>query len=224
MLAEDVTPNRLEHGKQVLLDLLQDLQGVEVAVVAFAGEAVLVCPFTLDHEFAQSALQELNPDTVAEGGSDLGVALSFLAAQPLPAGTADLVVLVSDGGHQEVVLPTSWQLPPGRILYVLGVGEPNQDAVIPLSSSGVLHDQRGRPVVTRLAEEHLQTIARAGDGVYVHAETGAFDPSAVFASIRTEESSVAAPARWVGADWLLLAAFTLAMLQRIPAGFTSRGR
>ena len=57
MLAEDLVPNRLERAKLAILDAVDRLQGDRVALVAFAGTAVVKCPLTLDYGFFRLALR-----------------------------------------------------------------------------------------------------------------------------------------------------------------------
>ena len=44
------TPNRLERVKLAAQDLLNELQGDRVGLIAFAGRAFLQAPLTIDYE------------------------------------------------------------------------------------------------------------------------------------------------------------------------------
>jgi Ca-activated chloride channel homolog len=46
MLAQDVTPNRLERAKSDIRDLLVPLEGDRVGLIVFAGAAVVAVPLT----------------------------------------------------------------------------------------------------------------------------------------------------------------------------------
>ncbi|MDR1303234.1 MAG: VWA domain-containing protein, partial [Puniceicoccales bacterium] len=55
MLAEDIKPNRLERTKLAIVDLAKSFAGHRLGLIAFAGNAFLQCPLTLDHNaFIQS--------------------------------------------------------------------------------------------------------------------------------------------------------------------------
>src|SRR5579863_5294525 len=55
MLTEDVSPNRLTRAKLAALDLMHRAKTDRLGVEAFAGDAFLICPLTLDDDaFAQS--------------------------------------------------------------------------------------------------------------------------------------------------------------------------
>src|SRR5580700_5183770 len=48
MLTEDVRPNRLTQAKYAVEDLLGELHGDRVGLIAFAGTAFVQCPLTID--------------------------------------------------------------------------------------------------------------------------------------------------------------------------------
>ena len=50
MLSNDVQPNRLERVKLAAQDLVNQLQGDRVGLIAFAGRAFLQAPLTIDYE------------------------------------------------------------------------------------------------------------------------------------------------------------------------------
>ena len=52
MLAEDMKPNRLDRAKQEIIDLIAGLKGDRIGMVAFAGDAVVLCPLTVDYNAA----------------------------------------------------------------------------------------------------------------------------------------------------------------------------
>jgi len=49
MLTQDVKPNRIERTKLAVKDLLKKLQGDRIGLMAFAGDAFMVCPLTTDY-------------------------------------------------------------------------------------------------------------------------------------------------------------------------------
>ena len=59
MQTPDVKPNRLERAKSSLSLLLDQMKGDRVGVVAFAGDAQVVCPLTSDVDAAKELLGAL---------------------------------------------------------------------------------------------------------------------------------------------------------------------
>ena len=63
MLATDVTPSRLERAKMAVLDFLRRHAGGRVGLVAFAGDAFLQCPLTLDYDAFEESIRDLDTDS-----------------------------------------------------------------------------------------------------------------------------------------------------------------
>lgn len=75
MLADDIRPNRLERAKLELDRLAADLSGDRIGLVAFAGDAVIVCPLTSNYSYFRSTLKNLTPHSAPQGGTRIGDAL-----------------------------------------------------------------------------------------------------------------------------------------------------
>jgi Ca-activated chloride channel family protein len=102
MLATDVKPNRLARAKLAVQDLLRELRGDRVALVAFAGGAFLQCPLTLDYgAFAQS-LEAIEVGIIPKGGTNLTAAIdTSLEAFEGRQGSHQALVLITDGEDHE---------------------------------------------------------------------------------------------------------------------------
>ncbi|MBL8966293.1 MAG: VWA domain-containing protein, partial [Spirochaetaceae bacterium] len=97
MAAEDFAPNRLEAAKAIIDDFLSSRRNETVGLVAFGGEAALVCPPTLDYAALRRRLGELEPGFLGEGtalGAGIGVAVAHASRSGAPA---KYVVLLTDG-------------------------------------------------------------------------------------------------------------------------------
>ena len=81
MLAEDLAPNRLERAKLAILDSVERLRGDRVALVVFAGNAVVKCPLTHDYGFFRMALEDVSPESVSRGGTLIGDAIRTVIEQ-----------------------------------------------------------------------------------------------------------------------------------------------
>jgi Ca-activated chloride channel family protein len=173
MEVRDVAPTRMEEARREAVALLERLQGSRVGVVAFAGDAVRLCPLTLDQAAVRLTLETIGPGTVSEPGSDLGRALRA-GLKLLPAGRRDEQALVvwTDGedleGHARETFEELRRS--GLRVFVVGVGTPAGD-VIPLMdvsgvTVGVKHDEQGGVVRSRLDEVVLRELARATHGSY----------------------------------------------------------
>ena len=75
MLAQDIKPNRLQQAKWGVRDLLKELRGDRIGLVAFAGDAFLQCPATIDYAAFMMMLDDVYAGIVPIGGTDLFQAL-----------------------------------------------------------------------------------------------------------------------------------------------------
>jgi len=64
MLAEDIAPNRLERAKLAVARLIDRLEGDRVGLVAFAGDAFVQSPLTVDYTAARLFLNAMEPGLV----------------------------------------------------------------------------------------------------------------------------------------------------------------
>src|SRR5215831_5908907 len=173
METKDVPPSRMEEARRDAEALLGHLAGNRVGVVAFAGDAVRLCPLTLDQAAVRLTLETIGPGTVSEPGTDLGKALRA-GLKLLPAGRRDeqAMVVWTDGedleGHAREALSEVRNA--GLRVLTVGVGTQAGD-VIPISDvAGVTvdmkRDEKGEVVRSRLDESLLRDIARATHGSY----------------------------------------------------------
>lgn len=176
MDVRDVPTSRLDEARREALGLLQRMEGSRVAVVAFAGDAIRLCPLTLDQAATRLVLETLESGSVSMPGSDLGKALDA-ALRALPAGRRDdqAIVLWTDGedleGHARASIEAVAKS--GVRLFAVGVGTPGGDIVPVLDEQGrsvdVKRDEQGAVVRSQLDERLLRELARRTRGGYFSA-------------------------------------------------------
>src|SRR5207245_11115886 len=76
MLSNDVAPNRLERVKLAAQDLITELQGDRVGLIAFAGRAFLQAPLTIDYDAAVESIHDLDTKPIPEGDPKLRDAIT----------------------------------------------------------------------------------------------------------------------------------------------------
>src|SRR5438128_7422786 len=102
MLAEDITPNRLERSKLAALDLMRLAKQDRLGLVAFAGTAFLQCPLTLDEEAFRQSVNALEVGIVPQGGTALAEAIeTSLTAFKEEGENIKVLVLFTDGEDHE---------------------------------------------------------------------------------------------------------------------------
>ena len=76
MLATDIAPNRLERARLAALELMQKAGTDRMGLVAFAGDAFLECPLTIDNTAFQQSVQALDVNSIPQGGTALAAAIN----------------------------------------------------------------------------------------------------------------------------------------------------
>lgn len=168
MLTPDVKPNRLTRAKLALYDLVSKFEGDRVGLVAFAGDAFLQSPLTLDRNMFVQSLDAIDTNIIPRGGTDLGrglrVAVDALRSQP---ANRKLLVVLTDGEDLEAgaIAAAREAAKAGVRIYTVGVGTPSGD-LIPLPGGGFAKDSAGAFVHSRLDEKTLSEIASVTGGQY----------------------------------------------------------
>ncbi len=100
MLAQDIKPNRLQQAKWGVRDLLKELRGDRIGLVAFSGNAFLQCPATIDYAAFMMMLDDVYAGIVPVGGTDLFQALetSIESFEKSEETQADKVIILISVG------------------------------------------------------------------------------------------------------------------------------
>src|SRR5947199_5234829 len=77
MLSNDVQPNRLERVKLAVQDLINELQGDRVGLIAFAGRAFLQAPLTIDYDAVVEAISNLVTKSIPDDGTNMSLAIAL---------------------------------------------------------------------------------------------------------------------------------------------------
>jgi Ca-activated chloride channel homolog len=168
MLTPDVKPNRLTRAKLAIYDLVSKFEGDRVGLVAFAGDAFLQSPLTLDRNMFEQTLDAIDTDTIPRGGTDIGrglrVAVEALRSQP---ANRKLLVMLTDGEDLEAgaLAAAREAAAAGVRIYTVGVGTPGGE-LIPEPGGGFAKDASGAFVHSRLDEKTLAEIAQVTGGQY----------------------------------------------------------
>jgi len=168
MLADDVSPNRLARAKLLIEGLLDQLHGERVGLVVFAGTAFVQSPLSADYEVLREFLAELDPSYLPQAGTDYSALLTTATKAFGETGDGDrFLVVLSDGeAHDPEWKSQIPALRDGGIRVIgLGVGTA-QGALMPDARTGVIKDENGAAVLSRLEPATLQELAAATNGTY----------------------------------------------------------
>lgn len=174
MLAEDVSPNRMEAAKDVAAEFIAGRPNDNIGLTIFAGEAFTQCPMTTDHTSLQNLLHNVRPDLAASGliadgtavGMGLANAVSRLKEQK---GKSKVVILLTDGSNNmgDISPLTAADIAKqfGVRVYTIGLGT-NGIVRYPVQVSGMTQYMQGRGEIDY---ETLRRIAEVTDGNFYRA-------------------------------------------------------
>lgn len=186
MLAQDLKPDRLQQSKWAVRDLVQQLNGDRIGLVAFAGDTFLQCPLTTDYAAFLMQLDDLYAGIIPRGGTDTAGALEAALESFEKEGEADrVIILISDGeSHEGDPLKMTDELKKNNVrVFSIGVGTPEGELIPIRQNDGTvqyLKDREGKTVKTRLEEKTLRELAMATGGFYVRAAPGDFGLETVY--------------------------------------------
>lgn len=173
MLAQDVTPSRLEKSKKLVSRLVETFNNDKVAMIVFAGEAFTQLPITSDYISAKMFLETISPSLITTQGTDIRGAIDLAMKSFTPnEGVGRAIVLITDGENHEggAVEAAQQAAEKGVRVFVLGVGSPDGSPIPVEGTNDFRRDKDGNVVVTKLNEQMCQEIAKTGNGMYVRVD------------------------------------------------------
>lgn len=179
MLAEDLTPNRLERARLGIIDFVERLEGDRVGLIPFAGSAFALCPLTLDYDAFHESLAALDTDIIPRQGTNIASAIEEAGRLFDEQGNNHRVlILITDGEDLEgsVVDVARAAAENGMTIHTVGVGSPEGTTIpirLPDGRVDQLRDAQGNVVRTSLDETTLKKIAEATGGIHVSLGRGA---------------------------------------------------
>jgi len=161
--------NRLAVVKNVLRDFIEERPNDRIGLVAFAGEAYLVSPLTLDHDWLQRRLEQIEPGDLGEAtaiGSGLATGLNRLDEKK---AKSRILILLTDGVNNagtitpQMAAEVASSL--GVKIYSVGAGIQGE-APMPVPSFG---GTRLVMVKVEIDEVMLKAISDKTGGMYFRA-------------------------------------------------------
>ena len=194
MMAEDITPNRLEKAKHGVGSLIDKFQGDRVGLIAFAGEAFVQCPLTLDYGAAKMFLDIMNPDLIPTPGTAIGQAIEKAMASFVEGERKHKVLILITDGEEHVGEPVEIAKVAARegiVIYCVGLGSA-KGVPIPLIDErgnrvGFKKDLNSEVVMTKLDELTLEKIALETGGKYYRASPGEVELEKIYDDISEME-------------------------------------
>jgi Ca-activated chloride channel homolog len=175
--------NRLVMAKDVLKKFIEKRPSDRIGLVAFATQAYIAAPMTLDHDFLLKNLERLEIGTIDESQTAIGSGLSTAINRLRDLKSkSKIVILMTDGQNNAGKIEPMTAAEAAQTLnvkvYTIGVGTRGMGKV-PVFMGGRKVGYRPQPV--DIDEDTLQKIANMTKGKYYRA-----DNSEKFKSIYAE--------------------------------------
>lgn len=171
MLAEDVTPNRLERSRIAISDLLEVLQGDRIAIITFAGVATVKCPLTQDYAFVRMALADISTESTSRGGTQLGDAIRKACEEVFDKQSREFkdLILITDGEDHDSfpVQAAQKAAEEGVRIIAIGLGDDATGSRIPITGPDgqkTFLKYQGQEVWSKLDSDTLREVAVATEG------------------------------------------------------------
>ncbi|MHC4621668.1 MAG: VWA domain-containing protein, partial [Planctomycetota bacterium] len=192
MLAEDIKPNRLEHSKIAIGDLLERLEGDRMAIITFAGNPVTKCPLTQDYAFVRMVLADISTESTSRGGTMLGDAIRKAADEVFDKQSREYkdIILITDGEDHGSFAEQAAEkaAAEGIRIIAVGLGDEDEGSRIPITGPNgekTFLKYKGEEVWSKLDGDLLRKIVYAtAGGNYLSVEPGqTFDLGDIYDSV-----------------------------------------
>src|SRR3989449_829205 len=164
--------NRLAIAKDVLEQFIAKRPNDRIGLVAFARDAYIAAPLTLDHDFLQQNLERLEIATPDKDGTAIGSALT--AALNRLRGIkskSKIVILRTDGQNNAGKVPPLTAAEAAETLgvkvYTIGVGT---HGTAPMPQTDVFGRKVYVPMQVDIDEDTLKAISQKTNGKYYRAD------------------------------------------------------
>jgi Ca-activated chloride channel family protein len=170
---------RLDIAKQVTNDFIRNRPNDRIGMCAFARDAYLVSPVTMNHNWLEDNLKRLHVGMV-EDGTAIGNAIAMCANRLKNSESkTKLIVLLTDGsntaGNIAPLIATETAAALNIKIYTIGIGKKGIIAfAYPDANGNVSVDPFGQPQTVQgkadLDETLLEAIAQKTEGQFFRAE------------------------------------------------------
>lgn len=186
----DSKRDRLQVAKMAIEQLFNNLHGDKVGIVLFAGDAFVQVPLTIDYGAAKIFLSTVRPEMMSNQGTAIGLAIhKSLESFDFENTVNKAIIVLSDGEDHEGEALNQAQIALNKNVIVSTVGMGDiKGTVIPDYQNGKIvgmkKDENGNTVTTKLNENMLMELAKAGGGSYTRAQGSYVNLNGLLESIR----------------------------------------
>ena len=175
---------RLDAAKKVVREFIEKRPYDRIALVAFAADAYVVSPLTLNHDWLQKNLDRLELGEIDGSGTAIGTALGASVNRLRDhEARSQIIILLTDGennaGTLSPIAAAEAAKSYGVKVYTIATGKQGRVPVAELTRDGrLLRDQNGNPLYrgrsenSNYDESELKKIAEETGGLFFKANQG----------------------------------------------------
>lgn len=165
--------NRLDAAKNVLREFIDKRRNDRIGLVAFAGQAYIASPLTLDHDFLLQNLDRLNLETIEDDGTAIGSAMAAGLNRVRDLDSkSQILILMTDGQNNAGKTPPLTAAEAAEILgvkiYTIGVGT---RGTAPVPGKNPFGQTIYHQMEVNIDEDTLREIAELTQGKYYRADS-----------------------------------------------------
>jgi Ca-activated chloride channel family protein len=151
---------------------MQTAKADRLGLVAFAGDAFLSCPLTIDDAAFQQSLQALDVNSIPQGGTAIATAIDTALEALKEKGNHRALVLFTDGEDNDdgALEAAQRAAKEGLKIFTIGIGSAEGTLITIPDANGnsdYVRDEGGNVVKSKLNEPLLKQIAEAAGGFYL---------------------------------------------------------
>jgi Ca-activated chloride channel family protein len=181
MLAEDISPNRMETAKSVIKNFVLSRKNDRIGLIIFAGKPFVSIPFSTDYSGIQNIIHSLSPYLIKQdlpglSGTNIGDAL--LLANMSHSGSNSpkkSIILITDGKANAGINPIAAandSKSQNITIYPIGVGSTDNKDLFYTDTVGqktFLYDENGKISKSGIDTEMMKDLAKITNGEYFYA-------------------------------------------------------
>ena len=197
---QEAIVTRLDAAKRVVKDFIGQREFDRIGLVAFAADAYVVSPLTLNHDWLKRNLERLELGEIDGGGTAIGTALGASVNRLRDHdGRSRIVILLTDGennaGAVSPLAAAEVAKTLGVKVYTIATGKQGRVPIPVTDRQGrVVRDREGSPVyrgqtdLSNYDEAELTEIAELTGGLFFSAAKGG-DLEAIYEEINALETT-----------------------------------
>ena len=165
MRATDITPDRLSRMRFKAMDLINNNNGGEIGLVAYAGDAFVISPITTDGGNLNALIPGLTPEIMPEFGSDPTLGLQRSAEMLEQAGyiNGDIIWFTDGIDYDQIPALNNLLARINHRVSIIAVGTAD-GAPIKLPNGQLLKESNGAIVIPKLDSRELARLSEKTQG------------------------------------------------------------